>query len=178
MLIEKSLSRELAISTTNSTLQNRIQRLGLRMTPQRKLVLEAIGRCGEHATFEEIFAELSSVAPKLSRATLYRTLETFSRYRLIHGNEVAGGRVYELVADSPHHHLLCHNCWADTRLPADAVEALFAQIEEDHDFLVLGEHYIFMGLCPDCRKELGDRIGRFDRHPKFQTDAHKEEHNR
>lgn len=160
----------------NSVVKRRVRQLGFRMTPQRQMILEAIGRCGEHATFDEIYAQVRAVAPRISRATLYRTLETFSRYRLIHGNEVAGGRVYEVVADQAHHHLICHNCWGDTHLEDEAVQPLFEEIEKEHGFLVLGEHYIFMGLCPDCRPQLNDRLGQFDKHPKFQQPAHKKEH--
>jgi Fe2+ or Zn2+ uptake regulation protein len=166
------------ISVSNPILKQRVRDLGLRMTAQRQLILEAIGRCGEHATFDEIYQQVCAVSPSISRATLYRTLEAFSRYRLIHGNEVAGGRVYELVGEPPHHHLICHRCWGDIRLDDAQVQRLFKRIDQETGFRVLGEHYVFMGLCPHCREQHGERLGRFDKHPKFQATAHKEEQNR
>lgn len=165
------------VSEEHSKVRKRIRRLGLRMTPQRELILEAIDRAGEHATFDEILAQVRAVAPELSRATLYRTLETFSRNRLIHGNEVAGGRVYEVISDHPHHHLICHNCWSDAHIDDAQVQELFHSFDQQHGFRVLGEHYIFMGLCQYCREQLGEHYGPFPVHPKFQTSAQKEEQN-
>ena len=145
------------------------------MTAQRQLMLEAIERAGEHATFDEICEQVRTVAPTISQTTIYRTLETFSRYRLIHGNEIAGGKVYEVVAEEPHHHLICHQCWADIKIKEEAFREFQEKVKDEHHFLVLSEHHIFMGLCPACRKTYGDTLGRFSEHPKFTHNAHKEE---
>jgi Fur family ferric uptake transcriptional regulator len=165
------------ISADNQKVKQRIRQFGFRMTPQRQMILEAIGRAGEHATFDEILAQVRAVAPAISRATLYRTLDTFSRNRLIHGNEITGGRVYEVVSDQPHHHLICHNCWSDVHIDGAKVQELFQSFDQQHGFRVLGEHYIFMGLCPHCRQQLGEHYGPFEVHPKFRSTAHKEEQN-
>lgn len=152
----------------NPKVERRIRNLGFRLTPQRDLILRAVSKRGEHATFDEIYADVRLAAPHISAATVYRNLETFSRYRLIHANEIAGGRVYELANEDGHHHLICHKCWGDVRVPDDQVRKLFKQLDKQSGFLVLGEHYIFMGLCPECRKEYGDTLGRFSVHPKFR----------
>ena len=96
------------MDSNNRVIQDRVRELGFRMTAQRQLILEAIESSGEHATFDEICKQVQLVAPRISQTTVYRTLEIFSRYRLIHGNEVAGGKVYEVVSPEPHHHLICH----------------------------------------------------------------------
>ena len=48
------------------------------------------------------------------------------------------------------------------------VRKLFKQFDKKYGFLVLGEHYVFMGLCPDCRRKEGDSLGRFNMYPKFR----------
>jgi Fur family ferric uptake transcriptional regulator len=156
-------------------IEKRVRELGFRMTAQRQLILEAIERAGEHATFGEISDEVKSVAPSISKATIYRTLETFSRYRLIHGNEIAGGKIYEVVTGDPHHHLICHNCWSDEKIEEEAFKEFQEKIVQENGFLVLSEHNIFMGLCPECRQKHGDTLGRFSIYPKFMTDAQQEE---
>ena len=161
----------------NEFIENRVRELGFRMTPQRQLILEAIERAGEHATFDEIFNEVQAFAPHINQTTIYRTLETFSRYRLIHGNEIAGGKVYELVAEERHHHLFCHKCWTDIRIKEEKFNDFQKQIDREFGFLVLAEHHIFMGLCSNCRKKYGDVLGPFSVHPKFNQDALKEEQN-
>ena len=160
---------------SNHFIENRIKELGFRMTPQRQLILEAIERSGEHATFEEIFNHARELAPKINRTTIYRTLAIFSRYRLIHGNEISGGKVYELVAEERHHHLFCHRCWTDIRIKEEEFIDFQEKIDKEHGFLILAEHHVFMGLCSNCRKKYGDILGQFTVHPKFNQDALKEE---
>jgi Fur family transcriptional regulator, ferric uptake regulator len=158
----------MTVEILNSRVTRRIRRLGFRLTPQRELILNAVAIKGEHATFEEIFDEVQRVAPRVSLATVYRNLDLFSRYRLIHGNEIAGGKVYELASDNEHHHLMCHRCWTDIRVDDATARKLFGEFDQQHGFLVLGEHYIFMGLCAECRRREGDTMGRFNLHPKFR----------
>lgn len=164
-------------SNKNTLIEERVRELGFRMTAQRKLILDAIDRAGEHAIFDEIYEQVQSVAPTINQTTVYRTLEIFSRYRLIHGNEVAGGKVYELVSSGPHHHLICHKCWTDQKIQEDALEDFYTKVDKEQGFLVLAEHMIFMGLCKECRTTSGDTLGQFSPHPKFQSKALKEEQN-
>jgi Fur family ferric uptake transcriptional regulator len=153
----------------NPKVQRRIRNLGFRLTPQRELILNTIAKRGEHVTFDEIYAEVRAAAPHISAATVYRNLETFSRYRLIHGNEIAGGKVYEVASEDVHHHMICHRCWGDEKIDDATVRKLFKQLDKQTGFLILGEHYIFMGLCPECRRQEGDTLGRFSPHPKFRS---------
>lgn len=163
----------MAIPYPNPKVERRIRNLGFRVTPQRQLILQVIANLGQHATFDEIYDDVRKQEPHISAATVYRNLELFSRYRLIHGNEVAGGRVYELADEEEHHHLICHKCWGDVRIEDQQVRKLFRDLAKQTGFLVLGEHYIFMGLCSECRAAEGDTLGRFSVYPKFQHDQTK-----
>jgi Fe2+ or Zn2+ uptake regulation protein len=162
-----------AIPYPNPKVERRIRNLKFRLTPQRELILRAVAGRGQHATFEEIYKDVRKQAPQISAATVYRNLETFSRYRLIHANEVAGGKIYELANENGHHHLVCHKCWGDVTLEDEKVRKLFTDLEKQLGFLVLGEHYIFMGLCSGCREAEGDTLGRFSEYPKFRTKSPK-----
>jgi Fe2+ or Zn2+ uptake regulation protein len=167
--------RNMAIPYPNPKVTRRIRDLGFRLTPQRELILRAIARQGEHATFDAILEDVRRSSPHVSAATVYRNLESFSRYRLVHGNEVAGGTLYELASEDPHHHLICQKCWGDIKVDDSTVRKLFKQLDKQTGFLVLGEHFIFLGLCPDCRKKEGDTLGRFSIHPKFRHHDSKKE---
>lgn len=163
----------MTIPYPNPKVERRIRNLGFRVTPQRELILRVIAKRGEHASFDEILEGVRAESPNISAATVYRNLETFSRYRLIHGNEVAGGKVYELANEEGHHHLICHKCWGDTKVDDTTVRKMFKELGKQTGFLVLGEHYVFMGLCPDCRKKEGDTLGRFSIYPKFRSKSQK-----
>ncbi len=165
----------MVISYPSPKIERRIRSLGFRLTPQREMILKAIAHLGEHATFDEILEDVRHTSPHVSAATVYRNLESFSRYRLVHGNEVAGGTLYELASEDNHHHLICHKCWGDIKVDDSTVRKLFKQLDKQTGFLVLGEHYVFMGLCADCRRKEGDTLGRFSIHPKFRHSDSKKE---
>ena len=62
----------------STDLRARLHQRGLRVTPQRQLVLEAIDRLG-HATPDAVCAEVQAVASGVNLSTIYRTLELFER---------------------------------------------------------------------------------------------------
>jgi Fur family ferric uptake transcriptional regulator len=138
----------------NKNVEERIRNFGFRVTPQRQLILDAVAAAGEHATFDRIYEEVRARSDAISKATVYRTLEVFSIHRLIHGNEVKGEKIYEVVAERHHHHLICQRCGNDEKIDHDPVAELFDYFDDQYDFLALGEHFIFMGLCAQCRREL------------------------
>ena len=70
---------------------------GFRMTPQREIILEAIGAGHGHTDFDEIFARVQARSPSMNRATVYRTLEFLHQQRLISSAEIGGETVYEIA---------------------------------------------------------------------------------
>src|SRR5947209_17329813 len=106
-----------------------LRRRGFRMTPQREIILDAIGQGHGHTAFDEIFARVQARSPAMNRATLYRTLEFLRQQQLIFSAEIGGQTVYEIARDEPHHHLVCVNCGATEELPHEEVKPFFGQLE-------------------------------------------------
>ncbi|MDH5506534.1 MAG: transcriptional repressor [Anaerolineae bacterium] len=133
-------------------LEGRIRELGFRVTPQRQLILEAIEAAGEHSTVEEIFKRVKEKSSAISQATVYRTLELFSKHNLIYANEISGNKVYELASGEPdHHHLVCQKCWYDMKIDHGMVQEMLENIDQEYRFLVQSEHLVLLGLCGHCR---------------------------
>ena len=130
-----------------------LRRRGFRMTPQREIILEAIGEGHGHTSFDEIFGRVQARAPVMNRATLYRTLEFLRQQQLIYSAEIGGQTVYEIAGGQPHHHLVCINCGAIEALPHSEVKPFFDQLEREHDFSVLTNHLALFGLCHNCREK-------------------------
>ncbi len=123
---------------------------GYRVTPQRQLILDAIEESGGHTTIEEIYERVHSRAPAVNRATLYRTLDFLCEIRLISLADISGQRVYAIVGDEPHHHLVCRSCGKVSQLGHGALDALSEQIMREQRFTVDMEHLVIMGLCEEC----------------------------
>src|SRR6266705_2395604 len=83
---------------------------GYRVTPQRQLVLEAVARL-DHATPEEIGAQVQQTARGVNISTIYRTLELLEQIGMVtHTHLGHGAPIYHLATDADHVHLVCRDC--------------------------------------------------------------------
>ena len=130
----------------------RMRARGYRVTPQRRLILDAICEGGSHSTLEEIQHRAQAADPGLNLSTIYRTLDFLCELRLVTAAEVNGGRVvYEIASQQPHHHLVCRRCGKMVQIDHAEVSAFFQQLEEQHGFAVDANHLALFGLCGECR---------------------------
>jgi Fur family peroxide stress response transcriptional regulator len=127
-------------------------RHALPITPQRRAVLEALARRGDHPSADEIFADVTRTLPGISRATVYRVLATLVRLgvadRAFHPDAVAR---FDPVVQR-HHHLFCVHCGGLSDLPDEGLNALNVPeaIKRNHevrDFTIT-----FHGVCAACRR--------------------------
>jgi Fur family peroxide stress response transcriptional regulator len=84
--------------------------LGLRMTPQRQLLLQTLSRMSHHPTADQVYRRLKRVLPSVSPATVYRNVRTLAEVGVLSTLERAGESVhYDLNLDE-HHHFVCSRC--------------------------------------------------------------------
>jgi Fur family transcriptional regulator, ferric uptake regulator len=126
---------------------------GYRVTPQRQLVLEAVTKL-EHATPEEIWADVQLTASGVNISTIYRTLELLEQLGLVtHTHLGHGAPRYHLAAEAGHVHLVCANCGRITEVPPEAVAALVTVLGERYGFQTDVGHLTVFGRCSACRDE-------------------------
>ncbi|HEV2452322.1 MAG TPA: Fur family transcriptional regulator [Streptosporangiaceae bacterium] len=125
---------------------------GYRVTPQRQLVLEAVTRL-EHATPEEICAQVQQTARGVNISTVYRTLELLEQLGLVtHSHLGHGAPSYHLAAEAEHVHLVCRECGRIMQASPGAVAALVNALEAEQEFETDIRHLTVFGLCGDCRR--------------------------
>ena len=128
---------------------------GYRVTPQRQLVLEAVTKL-EHASPEEIWADVQQTASGVNISTIYRALELLEQLGLVtHTHLGHGAPRYHLAAEADHVHLVCSSCGRITQVPPDAVEALVSALDKSNGFQTDVGHLTVFGRCASCRA--GDR---------------------
>jgi Fur family ferric uptake transcriptional regulator len=131
-------------------LRERLHQRGLRVTPQRQLVLEAIDRLG-HATPDAVCAEVQSVASGVNLSTIYRTLELFEKLGLIrHAHFGSGSPTYHAATAAAHLHLVCHVCGQIDEAGVDVAEELVGRLRASHGFTPDVEHMAISGRCSGC----------------------------
>ncbi len=132
-------------------LAQRLHQAGLRMTPQRQIVLDSLCAAGPHATAEEIFQRVREAAPSVDRATVYRTLSTLEEIAIVDVTRVHGKLVYEISGERPHHHLVCRRCGKMIELTHEPFSHLYHSLQEMTGFQILDRHLSLTGLCPACQ---------------------------
>jgi Fur family transcriptional regulator, ferric uptake regulator len=124
---------------------------GYRVTPQRQLVLAAVTKL-EHATPEEIWADVQQTASGVNISTIYRALELLEQLGLVtHTHLGHGAPRYHLAAEAEHVHLVCAECGRITEVPPEAVAALVSALERNHGFQTDVGHLTVFGRCESCR---------------------------
>ena len=92
-------------------LVKRLRHNGLRMTPQRQVVLKTIISSNNHPNVDEIYNHIHADYPMIGRATIYKTIAMLKEMgeitELFFNNE---GARYEVSGESPHPHLICTQC--------------------------------------------------------------------
>lgn len=125
---------------------------GLRVTPQRIVILGAIAGAHDHFSAEEIHSAIADENPGINLSTVYRTLETFERHHLVRRTDLGLGRiVYHWSGRLSHHHLVCHACGRIIEIEDDALEALKRELERRYAFHADLNHQSIFGHCADCR---------------------------
>ncbi|MFZ9693279.1 MAG: Fur family transcriptional regulator [Candidatus Nanopelagicales bacterium] len=132
---------------------NKLRQLGYRITPQRQVVLEAIGEL-KHATPEQILATVNKKMSGINLSTIYRTLEVLEKVGLVsHSHLGHGAPTYHSVEEETHIHLVCANCERVQSISADIMEYTVRALRADRAFEVDVSHVTFHGLCDKCSKK-------------------------
>ena len=127
---------------------------GVRLTPQRRMILDALAQGRGHTTAEEIHQRVVASYPDVSLSTVYRNLERLLELRLIAVTDLGGGHVsYETLTPARHHHLICRSCGSITQMSDDAVRELCRCIAHTANFLAEIDHLALWGLCAACGSE-------------------------
>ncbi len=134
----------------DDALERALRARGLRATPQRRMVAEAVRALG-HATPEQVCDHVQEVAPALSLSTVYRTLELLEDLGVVtHTHLSHGASTYHLAGLNDHLHLVCRQCGgieeADLVMAAD----LDVQVRRHYGFQCDVTHLSLHGLCRRC----------------------------
>lgn len=123
---------------------------GLRATPARQLVLDALAELG-HGTPEELHARVESRLVGLSLSTVYRSLETLAEHGVVGHTHLGGsGKTYQLVSHGDHAHLVCRGCGSVMEVVDRLAAALFAGLRSEHGFEPDPGHLSVFGTCREC----------------------------
>ncbi len=146
--------------TQQQALVSRLREWGVRVTPQRLAIAEAVINSTDHPSVQQIYERVRDHFPSMTLATIYSTLAVLERSGLI--QELPFPRLSRYESNlEPHVNLVCIECnnIVDTDLGQEAVVRLKSLIASKSDFAVAWQRVDFHGWCGRCaaKRKAGEK---------------------
>ena len=107
---------------------DRCRHLGMRLSRQRRMVLDLLWTEASHLSARDIFERLNQQGRKIGHTSVYQNLEALQTAGVIECLDRANGRLYGYRSD-PHSHLTCLESGAIEDLDVELPDALLKEIE-------------------------------------------------
>ena len=136
---------------TQEEIVERLREWGVRVTPQRLAIAEAVLNSTDHPTVQQIYERVRDHFPSMTLATIYSNLGVLQRSGMIQELPFEKMSRYESNV-GPHVNLVCIQCEnvIDADAGQEAVVRLKNQISRQSDFKVAWQRVDFYGWCPSC----------------------------
>ena len=97
----------------SDTIEQQCLSKGVKLTDQRRIIAKVISESkaaygeSDHPDVDELYSRVSKVDPKISIATVYRTVKLFEEAGILTKHDFKGGKArYEAMIESHHDHLI------------------------------------------------------------------------
>ncbi|SCL40376.1 nickel uptake regulator, Fur family [Micromonospora pallida] len=135
---------------SEASLAELLRSRGLRLTPQRQLVLQAVLDL-EHATPEQVHTAVREVAAGVNITTIYRTLELLEKLGLVkHTHLSHGSPTYHAAGEHQHIHLVCRECGKIEEVQPELLRPVADRLLAERGFAADVGHVALFGICGDC----------------------------
>ncbi|MEE9388402.1 MAG: Fur family transcriptional regulator [Paracoccaceae bacterium] len=123
------------------------EEVGLRLTEQRKIIAAVLENSKDHPDVEELYARASALDPKISLATVYRTVNLFEEVGILDKHEFGDGRARYETSDRDHHdHLIDLNNGKVIEFVDADIEALQKKIAHKLGYEIKGHRLELYGV--------------------------------
>ena len=126
---------------------------GLRMTPQRRVIVSEVMRTRGHISPSVIARKVQGDMPGVNASTVYRTLTLLEAVGVLSHSHLETGAEYHRSEDAEHVHLTCGRCGKDDPLSLEEARKLQELIRRHHGFEADLTHFAITGRCEACAAE-------------------------
>jgi len=140
---------------SDGSLQRQLRERGIRLTKQRRVVVQVMESASRHMDAEEILASAQQIDKGITRVTVYRTLDLLKRQGLIDELDLLHLRghrhFYESHGPRDHIHVACIQCGKVREVESPLYEELKQQIARDCGIEITIARTEVGGICDECR---------------------------
>ena len=126
---------------------------GMRVTGQRKLILQVLEEAGGHLDAETVFERAHKRDERVSLATVYRTLQLLKEMKLVDQHFTSrehSREVYEPVGAEEHYHFSCVRCGKVVEFQSPLIDRARKQLAQELGINILHGCACFEGYCTSC----------------------------
>ena len=123
---------------------------GLRITEQRRIIARILSEAEDHPDVETLHERAAAVDPRISIATVYRTVRLFEEAGILARHEFGDGRSrYEAASDAHHDHLIDVETGSVIEFVDEELESLQRRIAEKLGFRLVDHRMELYGVALD-----------------------------
>lgn len=135
------------------TINDLLKEKNLKVTKNRKIILESLQKEENPISAEELFDKLKR-ENEIDLSTIYRNLNILEEKGVLLKTTNLDGINYYQINNSNHKHFLtCNNCHKKFVIEDCPVHELEEKIEKETGFIINGHNFEFTGICPDCQNK-------------------------
>lgn len=149
-----SSGERINVAKSSGHLQNALRQRGIRLTRQRRVILQVMDAAEQHLDVDQILDRAQKISPEVHLVTVYRTIDLLKKEGLIDELDLLhlrGDRhYYETHGPRDHIHVACLRCGKVREFESRLYEQLKDQIARDCDIRVTVSRTEVGGICNDC----------------------------
>ncbi|MBY0500763.1 MAG: transcriptional repressor [Alphaproteobacteria bacterium] len=132
---------------TLSHLEQLCQEKGLRMTEQRRIIVRVLSESQDHPDADAVYKRVSQIDPKISLATVYRTLRLFEEAHILNRHDFGDRKSrYEEASSEHHHHLIDTKTGRIIEFHDERIETLQKEIAKELGYHLVGHRLELYGV--------------------------------
>jgi Fur family transcriptional regulator, ferric uptake regulator len=137
-----------------SRIEQRCMDKGMKMTDQRRVIARVLSDATDHPDVEEVYRRSTEADPRISIATVYRTVRLFEEADILERHDFGDGRArYEESLSDHHDHLIDMQSGTVIEFTSPEIEALQRDIAKRHGFRLVGHRLELYGVPLTSDKE-------------------------
>ena len=130
----------------------------MRLTTQRQIILEELGKVTSHPTANEVYDMVRKRLPRIGLGTVYRNLELMADSGVILKLEVGGTQKRFDATVVPHYHIRCSSCGKVDDVHIEVQHHIDQLAKDSSNYEILGHHIEFSGVCHDCQEKEQEKV--------------------
>lgn len=143
-------------------MESRIERIcverGLKMTGQRRVIARVLSESIDHPDVELLYRRVTAIDPRISIATVYRTVRLFEEANILEKHDLRDGRArYEEMPDEHHDHLIDVQSGKVIEFQDPQIEELQRKIAERLGYKLV-DHRLELYAVPTASKREGGGV--------------------